>query len=192
MQNQRWRSALAWMTLVVGALCSSCQLAPVAQEAPPCTANIPLRLADSPGPHGHPLASSPWKIAVGEKPEGLAYVDEEMLLAQGETDSMGRIALLKHESDRISALACEGLTPVWFVYPGYTGQISGVRRSKYLSDNEDLLHRLMLEGYFYELPVYSASLFNSPSVTEVLYMARQDYGVESNEALLKKLRELQP
>ncbi|RPI79615.1 MAG: hypothetical protein EHM45_02285, partial [Desulfobacteraceae bacterium] len=61
-----------------------------------------IRLADIPGPLGHPLSHTPWKISQGEEPDGLAWIAEGQLLAEGETDLEGWIKPKEEEKQKIA------------------------------------------------------------------------------------------
>ncbi len=191
------RSALNALVLFVAIFSSSCQntqkelqgrQVQKEPEEPACAVSLSLKLSDSPGPYGRPLAHKDWKIAVGEEPEGLALISDEALLAQGKTDQEGNINMQKHDQERISAVFCEGQKSVWLVYPGTTARINVVRQSAQWSDNEHLFHLLKSQGFFTDVIDYSEALFSSPNGLAELERARSTYEVESNAALLKTLQ----
>ena len=101
-----------------------------------------LRLADTPGPQGHALGNTPWKIAFGPEPEGMAYIDDEQLLASGTTDDDGHIKLTPEQEKRLAEIYAAYPDHTWVVYPGHTVRLDVVEESPQWSEKEKLFHAL--------------------------------------------------
>lgn len=188
MSNNRTRSAITWAITCIVFLLSSCKQAPLAPQTKLCSVSIRLRLGGE--PHGRAWAHSPWQIVVDEGPDSERTPDEATL-ASGETDDSGHINLNKHESERISAALCNSSNQVLLIVPGQTRRIVVITHSEHWSENEELFYRMQSAGYFNDIDNYSKALFESPVGIGELRSARRDYEVESERALLEKLRELQ-
>lgn len=182
-------SALIWLLLPVAMLCASCQQMSRQPEGQACDVTLRLRLSDTPGPAGHALAYTPWKIAHGEEPDSLD-IAEDHVLAQGETDDSGSINISEKDQDRVNAAVC-GEKPMWLVYPGQTVRIVVKEQSPEWSENEELFYLLRSQGFFEGVSEYSEFFFDTEAGLSGLDVARQAYDVESDSDLLKKLRGLQ-
>jgi hypothetical protein len=101
---------------------TACQQ-PVKPSNQPACLNLNIMLADVPEPGGHPLAFTPWKIAIGEKPEGMALIDQENLLAEGQTDKDGSLNIPLAAQANIQTAVCVAHKAVWLLYPGQTEAI---------------------------------------------------------------------
>lgn len=188
MNNSRIRVAIIWTIACIGFLLSSCKQAPIAPQEASCSLSLHLRLGGE--PHGRAWAHTPWQIAVDEGPEAARTLDE-VTLASGETDESGYIALTKHENERINAALCDSSKQVLLIYPGQTKIIAILKQSEHWHENEEIFYRMQAAGYFASIEHYSKSLFESQAGIGELRSARRDYEVESNRALLEKLREFQ-
>lgn len=101
-----------------------------------------LRLADTPGPNGHPLAHTPWKIACGEMPSGLAFIDEENIVAQGETDATGQLVLTDEEQSKLAKVYCANPERTWLVYPGHAVRLNVETESPEWTEQQKCLHAM--------------------------------------------------
>jgi type VI secretion system secreted protein VgrG len=75
--------------------------------------NFDLNLFDTPGPQGHPLAHAPWKIAKGPEPFGLDSIEDENLIAEGETDEKGHIPLTPAQEEVLAKVYCTHPSRTW-------------------------------------------------------------------------------
>lgn len=101
-----------------------------------------LRLADTPGPNGHPLANTPWKIVHGEMPTGLAFIDEKNIVAQGRSDTDGNLILTEDEQSSLAKIYCANPGRTWVVYPGQAVRLSVETESADWNEKEKLFHAM--------------------------------------------------
>lgn len=153
-----------------------------------CEVNLNLRLSDVPGPTGHALAHTPWKIAIGERPHGLALIRDKDILAQGETDADGHIKFAGDESSRVSEALCHASRPVWLVYPGQSVRITYSTINPNWSDNELLFHLLKSQGYFRDVSAYQEGIYSTAAGMEELLLAMKAYDANSVAQLIQALR----
>lgn len=174
--------------------CISCTLSPDRASTPAdrkaCAIVLNIRLADSPGPGGHPYAWTPWTIATGERPGGLALVEPENLLANGQTGEDGRIVLSDQQQQRVFAVSCVDAKKVWLLYPGQSLEMKPLRFSTPRSQNEEFFYLLLGAGVVSVNDEYSSNFLERPGFAENLDYARKAYRVSSNEELLAALRKL--
>jgi type VI secretion system secreted protein VgrG len=90
----------------------------------PAQLHFDLRLADTPGPEGHALCNTPWKIASGEMPAGLAIVEPANLIASGDTDNDGRIVLNADQLTQVSEQYRKNPSRTWLLYPGHVVRLN--------------------------------------------------------------------
>lgn len=154
-----------------------------------CTLDVNVVLKDSPGPRGHPLAATPWKVASGAEPEGLALIEPESLLAKGITDHTGRVVLSAEQQLLVSAASCIHGKSIWLVSPGRAEKIESELRPVRWSKQEELFYRLKAAGFFSNVAEYSREFFKSRGCTDELQYARKIYSVTSDDALLAALRQ---
>jgi type VI secretion system secreted protein VgrG len=148
-----------------------------------CPRAFDFVLADMPGPAGIPLAFSPWMIFRGDAPEGLAMYGPGKVLARGETDAEGRVAMTARQQWRTTQAYCETPDNLWLVYPGQTLRINVVETSDAWSREERLFQFLKAAGYFGNVDAFAPGFFDSERGSAELDMARADYGVENDDAL---------
>ena len=101
-----------------------------------------MRLADTPGPNGHALANTPWKIAYGEMPDGLGLIDDKRLIAKGLTDGEGNVVLSSAEEEALAAAYATHPDRTWLVYPGHVVRVDVRTESPDWDAKEKLLHAL--------------------------------------------------
>ena len=101
-----------------------------------------MRLADTPGPNGHALANTSWKITYGDMPDGLSFVDEEKLIAQGLTDAEGNVRLTKAEEEKLAETYARHPDGTWIVYPGHVARVDVQTESPDWDARKKLLHAL--------------------------------------------------
>lgn len=180
---------LPWFMALGILACTGCSQLPSQDDSiANCPVSLKLSLSDTPGPSGHPLSYTPWKIAKGLPPDGLGMVEPSSLLAAGETDKEGIINLTNAEQINISNVFCKTKEKVWLVYPGQTVEVSVTDYASDWTENEELFHLLKAQSYFAGTKNYSPQLFEGDGVSE-LDNARKEYGASSNAELLEKLRQ---
>lgn len=144
-----------------------------------------LRLADTPGPHGHPLAHTPWKIASGEMPFGLAFIDEESIVAQGETDADGNLVLTDQEQSKVAKAYCANPERTWLVYPGHTVRLNVETESADWSEQEKLLQAMNAADF-------SGGLHSSqhdPGAAPQARYAKAAFDVSASKNVFPKVKE---
>lgn len=121
------RSSVA-LALALACCASGCRSVPIEERAF-CSSEgetkaLPLRiqLSDSTDGFGHPLAHTPWKIASGDEPEGLALIDAADTVAEGDTTADGLLELDAAQQRSLAQARCVR-RPLWLVYPGSTQAI---------------------------------------------------------------------
>ena len=125
-----------------------------------------MRLADTPGPNGHALANTPWKIAYGEMPDGLGFVDEKKLIAQGLTDDEGNVALTSAEEEALASAYALNPDRTWLVYPGHVVRVDVRTESPDWDAKEKLLHALDAADFS---PDLHASVFGDGALSQTRY-----------------------
>ena len=158
---------------------------PIEEAAKPLELNI--QLADTPGPGGHPLAYTPWKISQGEEPHGLAFIEDEQLLAEGETDLEGTIKPKEEEKQKIAKAASIKGNRLWLIYPGQVQRIVFVEIRSHWTKEERLFYWLRSEGFMPDREAYRKDFFATDSGQSMLTIARDQYQVENNEKLYSKI-----
>ena len=106
-----------------------------------------LRLADTPGLKGHALAHTPWKIAHGAQPDGMDFIDEDKLVAQGKTDASGNIKLSDEEEKKLAAVYASNPDHTWIVYPGHSVRLNVETESPDWNDKEKLFHAMQAADF---------------------------------------------
>ncbi|EZP37314.1 type VI secretion system Vgr family protein [Janthinobacterium lividum] len=106
-----------------------------------------LRLADTPGLKGHALAHTPWKIAHGAQPDGMDFIDDDKLVAQGKTDASGNIKLSDAEEEKLAAVYASNPDHTWIVYPGHSVRLNVETESPDWSDKEKLFHAMQAADF---------------------------------------------
>ena len=143
-----------------------------------------LRLVDTPGSAGHPIANTPWKIAYGVRPEGLALVDDEKLVAQGVSDADGTIQLSVDEEARLAEVYCAHPDRTWIVYPGHVVSLQVQHESPEWNDKEKLLQALNAGDFSLEL---HRSHFEDGAAEESRY-ALEALAVETRNRIFPKIK----
>ncbi|MCX7207289.1 MAG: DUF2345 domain-containing protein, partial [Proteobacteria bacterium] len=110
-----------------------------------------LRLADTPGPQGHVLAFAPWKIAVGDKPDGMALVHADQLLTEGVSDEAGKVLLSTDQEETLSKAYCANPSKLWLLYPGHIVNINIEEVDENWSDEDKLMHALNAADFSQQL-----------------------------------------
>jgi len=135
-----------------------------------------MRLADTPGPNGHALANTPWKIAFGEMPDGLGLIDDKKLIAKGLTDGDGNVVLSSSEEEALAAAYAMYPDRTWLVYPGHIVRIDVRTESPDWNAKEKLLHALDAADFS---PDLHASVFGDGAMPQTRY-AKEALEVSSN------------
>jgi hypothetical protein len=143
-----------------------------------------LRLADTPGAHGHVLANTPWKIAIGDKPDGLALIDEEHVVLEGISDSNGKLNLSAAQQDTLAKAYCAHPSRTWLVFPGACVQVNVATESDDWTDKDKALHALNAADF-------SPSLHNdifSDGATDHTQYAKQALDSQQNKSIYPKIK----
>jgi type VI secretion system VgrG family protein len=144
-----------------------------------------LRLTDVPGKDAHPLAHTPWKIAGGgSPPQGMAFVDDKLLVAQGITDADGKVQLSDAEQKALSAAYCADPMRTWLMYPGHTVRLSVHEEDPQWNEDEMLLHALSAADFSEDV---HTSRYDDGVPDKVRY-AKHALGVQSPQAIAPKLK----
>ncbi|WP_005032981.1 type VI secretion system Vgr family protein [Holophaga foetida] len=143
-----------------------------------------LNLADTSGSNGHPLSFTPWKIAWGPEPDGLAWIDEEHLVTEGETDSEGHIPLSTAQEELLSKTYCANPDRTWLVFPGHVVKIAVAQERDDWSEDEKLLHALSAADFTQD----TCSNLYSTGVESVIDHAHAVFGTKSKAELLNRLK----
>jgi uncharacterized protein involved in type VI secretion and phage assembly len=106
-----------------------------------------LRLADTPGLKGHALAHTPWKITHGAQPDGMDFIDDDKLVAQGKTDASGNIKLSDAEEEKLAAVYASNPDHTWIVYPGHSVRLNVETESPDWTDKEKLFHAMQAADF---------------------------------------------
>lgn len=135
-----------------------------------------MRLADTPGPNGHALANTPWKIAYGGMPDGLGFIDEKKLIAQGQTDDEGNVVLTSAEEEALACAYAQNPDRTWLVYPGHVVRVDVRTESPEWDAKEKLLHALHAADFSPDLHV---SVLGEGAIPQTRY-AKEAFEVSSS------------
>ncbi|MDE2400034.1 MAG: DUF2345 domain-containing protein, partial [Burkholderiales bacterium] len=84
-----------------------------------------MRLTDVPGPKGHALAHTPWKIVKSTSmPRGMGVVSNESVVLSGETDTQGVVNLTGDQQETLAKAYQAHPSSLWLLYPGQAVQLS--------------------------------------------------------------------
>jgi uncharacterized protein (DUF2345 family) len=153
-------------------------------ELPERPLQFKMRLADTPGPNGHPLANTPWKIAYGEMPDGLNLIDEKKLIAQGLTDAEGKVKLTKAEEDSLAKTYAQHPDRTWIVYPGHVARVDVHTESAEWDDKKKLLHALHAADFS---PDLHASVLGDGVQPQTLY-AKEAFEAAASSSIFPKVK----
>jgi len=143
-----------------------------------------MRLADTPGPNGHALAHTPWKIGYGEMPDGLNFVGDEKLIATGLTDAQGHISLTAAEEENLAAAYAQHPDHTWLVYPGHVARIDVQTESSEWNEKQKLLHALHAADFS---PDLHASIFSEGAGSQTRY-AKEAFGNITSTKIFPKVK----
>ncbi|PWF47772.1 type VI secretion system Vgr family protein [Massilia glaciei] len=146
--------------------------------------NFKMRLADTPGPNGHALANMPWVVAFGRKPDGLAGIEDEQIVAKGKTDDDGYIVLTEAEQEELSKVYAMHPDSTWVVYPGSTVQLNVETESPDWDQKAKLLQGLNAADFSPEL---HASSLSDGAPAQVRY-AKEAFGISTSAGIYPKVR----
>jgi type VI secretion system secreted protein VgrG len=112
-------------------------------------------LSDTPGPTGHPLANTPWKIAHSrEEPEGMALIEDSKLIASGQTDAKGKVELDAEQQKAVAKAYCQDPDGTWLVYPGHAVQLNVANEKPDWTPDEKLRHAMSASDFSGDLHPY--------------------------------------
>jgi len=143
-----------------------------------------IRLADTPGPNGHALANTPWKIAYGEMPDGLSFVDAKKMVAQGLTDADGNVVLTKAEQEELAAACAHHPDRTWLVYPGHVARVDVQTESPEWDAKKKLLHALHAADFSSNL---HASVFSDGALPQTRY-AKEAFEAPASDGIFPKVK----
>jgi type VI secretion system secreted protein VgrG len=144
-------------------------------------------LTDVPGPNGHPLAFTDWKIALSSRPpEGLGLIDETQLVAEGQTDAKGRVVFTPEQEKLVAQAYCQAPSGVWLVHRGQAALLDVVTHRPDWSLQDRLLHALNAADFS---PEQHYTRFD-PGVRDELRYAREATRELGDVGLAKKLGNL--
>ncbi len=143
-----------------------------------------MRLMDTPGPNGHPLGNTPWKIAIRERPEGLQLIDDENLLAEGITDDDGHVLLTSDEEKRLAEAYALHPDHTWLVYPGQVINIHVQVESETWDEKQKLLHALNAADFSGGLHV---ATFSAGALPQTNY-AKEAFEIVSSKRIFEKVK----
>ena len=101
-----------------------------------------LQLADTPGTAAHVLANTPWVISFGKRPEGMAFVNQEYVVAQGKTDMMGKILLTEGEEKKLAEIYAANPDHTFIAYPGHVTKLNVTTEAPDWDEQTKLLQAL--------------------------------------------------
>lgn len=143
-----------------------------------------MRLADTPGPNGHALGSTPWKIVAGEKPDGLAFVDDGQLVAQGLTDEDGNVVLTEQVQQELAATYAAHPDRTWLVYPGHVVRIDVQTESFEWDEKQKLLQALHAADFSLDL---HASVLADGALPQARY-AKEAFEAAATNGIFPKMK----
>lgn len=146
--------------------------------------NFKMQLMDTPGPDGHALAHTPWKIAHGNMPDGLAFIDDKKVVAQGKTDDNGAIILSAAEQEKLAEIYCAHPDHTWLVYPGHSVRLNVATESPEWNEKEKLMRALDAADFSPEL---HRNKFDSGAMPQSDY-AKEAYTIASANGLFPKIK----
>ncbi|WP_371766836.1 type VI secretion system Vgr family protein [Massilia sp.] len=143
-----------------------------------------MRLMDTPGPNGHPLGNTPWKIAIREQPEGLQLIDEENLLAEGVTDDDGHVVLTPDDEKKVEEAYALHPDDTWLVYPGQVINIHVQVESETWDEKQKMLHALNAADFSAEL---HAATFSAGAPPQTNY-AKEAFEIVSPSGIFDRIK----
>ena len=143
-----------------------------------------MRLMDTPGPNGHPLGNTPWKIAIREQPEGLQLIDDENLLAEGVTDDDGHVRMTPDDEKKLAEAYAVHPDHTWLVYPGQVINIHVQVESETWDEKQKLLHALNAADFSAEL---HAATFSAGAPPQTNY-AKEAFEIPSSNGIFEKIK----
>ncbi|WP_307189469.1 type VI secretion system Vgr family protein [Massilia timonae] len=143
-----------------------------------------MRLADTPGPNGHALGSTPWKIVTGEKPDGLAFVDDDRLVAEGLTDDDGNVVLTTDAQEELAAAYAAHPDGTWLVYPGHVVRIDVQTESPEWDEKQKLLQALHAADFSADL---HASVLADGALPQARY-AKEAFEAAATNGIFPKVK----
>jgi type VI secretion system secreted protein VgrG len=153
-------------------------------ELPKRPLQFKMRLADTPGPNGHPLANTEWAIAHGAMPYGLGSIDDEQRIAHGRTDDQGNITLTEDEQDRLAVAYAQHPDRTWLVYPGHVARVDVRTESPDWDAKEKLLHALHAADFSADL---HPSLLGDGALPQSRY-AKEAFEVPASDGIFPKVK----
>jgi hypothetical protein len=143
-----------------------------------------MRLADTPGPNGHALGSTPWKIVAGEKPDGLAFIDDDRLVAEGLTDDDGNVVLTTDAQEELAAAYAAHPDGTWLVYPGHVVRIDVQTESPEWDEKQKLLQALHAADFSLDL---HASVLADGALPQARY-AKEAFEAAATNGIFPKVK----
>ena len=143
-----------------------------------------MRLTDVPGPAGHALANTPWKIVKStEVPKGMGVILPSAVLLSGETDAKGLVLLSEAEQQILAKAYQHNPNSLWLLYPGQAVQISAQVQDPTWSEETKLLHALNAADFSGDSHPHSK---NSDAVEDINH-AKTTLDARNTASLMSKL-----
>ncbi len=142
-------------------------------------------LTDTPGPNGHALANTPWKIVrSNHEPEGMGMVEDSQVIASGQTNDSGKMQLDAAQQKVVAKAYCSSPSGTWVVYPGHAVQLNVAEEQADWSADEKLRHIMSASDFSADLHSYRLS----DGLNEEIQYAKTAVKVSGDSALVNKLK----
>jgi hypothetical protein len=151
------------------------------EETPP-ELEFSFSLSDTPGSAGHPLAHTPWMVAVGSQPVGMDLLPPESVLAKGETDANGDIQFDAEQKKAINEAYKKRPGGLWLLSPTGSVRIEVTTESPDWSDEEKLQHALLAANFCSDIP-----RSGSEHAEELSRIAQDAFELSDHNELYSKL-----
>lgn len=148
------------------------------------TIQFRIRLADTPGPNGHALTDTPWKITYGDMPDGLSLIDEKKTVAQGLSDAKGNLLLTGVEEEELAAMYASHPDNTWLVYPGHVVRLNVQTESSDWDEKQKLLQALNAADFS---PDLHASTYADGALPQARY-AKEAFQAASSSSIFPNVK----
>ena len=144
-----------------------------------------LQLADTPGSQAHVLANTPWIISFGKRPDGMAFVKRDHIVAQGKTDTNGKILLTEDEEKKLAEIYAANPDHTFITYPGHVTNLNVATQSPDWDEQTKLLHALDAANFSVDL---HGSRFAEAAPAQSRY-AKDALEASTSSDIFKKLKQ---
>lgn len=144
-----------------------------------------MRLTDVPGPMGHALAHTPWKIVKSsEMPRGMGVISNDAVLLDGETDAQGLVQLSEGQQKTLGKAYQAHPNSLWLLYPGQAVQLSAEVQDPEWSDEVKLRQALNAADFSADTHAH----LNNSDAAEDVKNAKRVLEARNATSLLGKLK----